>query len=552
MFRSVINLTIWVLISAAASPVAAELNGWHDATNFANSPSEAFGWACDTTNYSKALQIEIYDGTQKVGTTLADIQRESAVADLCGGVAKHGFVWSYPETLRDGKTHEIKAYAILASGARVLLPGSPVTTLIPSSSKPEGWFDFITPEYAWGWACDPSHIDEGAPSIEIELYDEAGDFLGSVTPNIYAEQPVADRCGGAHNRSFQFKLPASLQDSNRHTIYAFTENADGSGRSLIGGGPRSGVFYQQSTAAYGSQPYIYASDVETVIQSTIEQETGNGHFKSSTFCYGTQADDVAATWQPSNLTGLSVGKDSLTRAVWQRGAVDSFAEIVVQAKGSTVGVFTKPFGSGWDTGCGKIAGNTTGFLWNPGVSSYPPVPWPDGTQNSLAKELVIKFTGKFYSATGVGYVHPALFFRDKGTNLRMWVTLQAFDTRSNTAEEFIGNDCPADVDCDHKIAPIVATAFGRSGSYGRSLSGDFIHYLSSSYHKHEFRINGFQLQNALEAVGCSNSDPDRLSCNAEDFQLTIASVLAETYGSSSSMGTSLRNIYLGRTTIGTL
>lgn len=136
--------------------------------------------------------------------------------------------------------------------------------------------------------------------------------------------------------------------------------------------------------------------------------------------------------------------------------------------------------------------------------------------------------------------------------MRIWIDPQAFDARPSQSEEFIGNDCPVGANCTHQIAPIVATAFGISGSFGRTISGDFFHSVSNSYRSFEFRLNGFQFKNALIAVGCSNSDASRLSCNAEDYQLTLTGILTEVAGFSSSMGTSLRNIYFGRTKVGTL
>lgn len=90
------------------------------------------GWACDGTNFSQPLQIHFYadglfnQGGKFIGSTVANVPREAAVAAKCGGVAAHGFTFAYPASLKDGKTHTIYAYAIgLTPGTNMLLVGSP-------------------------------------------------------------------------------------------------------------------------------------------------------------------------------------------------------------------------------------------------------------------------------------------------------------------------------------------------------------------------------------------------------------------------------------------
>jgi hypothetical protein len=75
------------------------------------------GWSCDADSYSTALSIHFYadglaGGGTFVGSTTANLARESAVGSQCGGNVNHGFSFPVPASLMDGKPHTIYAYAI--------------------------------------------------------------------------------------------------------------------------------------------------------------------------------------------------------------------------------------------------------------------------------------------------------------------------------------------------------------------------------------------------------------------------------------------------------
>lgn len=63
-----------------------------------------------------------------IGKTNANVQREQAVGDQCGGNVNHGFVFNTPASLKDGKQHTIYAYTINTPyGYNPQLSGSPKT-----------------------------------------------------------------------------------------------------------------------------------------------------------------------------------------------------------------------------------------------------------------------------------------------------------------------------------------------------------------------------------------------------------------------------------------
>ena len=114
--------------SSEPSPQPNDPKGWHDGSSCDNSG----GWTCDADSYSTPLTVEFYaDGLKGTGSRLddplnpviADVTREAAVASNCGGNADHGFGFTTPNSLKDGLTHCIYAYAInIGAGSDRLLP----------------------------------------------------------------------------------------------------------------------------------------------------------------------------------------------------------------------------------------------------------------------------------------------------------------------------------------------------------------------------------------------------------------------------------------------
>jgi hypothetical protein len=106
------------------------------------------GWACDPDNYAQAIDVLFYkDGTAStarlIGSTTANLPREAAVGDQCGGYTSHGFVFSTPDSIADGKTHKIYAYANnIPSGTDHQLTGSYQTLSPCINHRMEVWVKF--------------------------------------------------------------------------------------------------------------------------------------------------------------------------------------------------------------------------------------------------------------------------------------------------------------------------------------------------------------------------------------------------------------------------
>ena len=96
--------------------------GWHEGSDC----NASVGWVCDPDRYPSALTVTFYaDGPAGQGILLGNVTanaaREAGVAQQCGGSAAHGFVFSTPASLKDGRRHVLYPYvgSINANGAVV-------------------------------------------------------------------------------------------------------------------------------------------------------------------------------------------------------------------------------------------------------------------------------------------------------------------------------------------------------------------------------------------------------------------------------------------------
>ena len=102
------------------------------------------GWACDPDNFNQPIDVHFYadgsagGGGRFIGTATASAVRESAVGDRWGGNRAHGFSFTTPQGIKDGRVHTINAYAINIgpSGGNPLLPNSPRSVTCAPGATP--------------------------------------------------------------------------------------------------------------------------------------------------------------------------------------------------------------------------------------------------------------------------------------------------------------------------------------------------------------------------------------------------------------------------------
>jgi hypothetical protein len=86
---------------------------------------ELVGWVWDPRQPDQALSVDMYDGDSLLATVRADKLRD----DLRGkGDGRHGFAYTIPERLKDGRKHTIH---VRVAGTQTALPGSPKALRFP-------------------------------------------------------------------------------------------------------------------------------------------------------------------------------------------------------------------------------------------------------------------------------------------------------------------------------------------------------------------------------------------------------------------------------------
>lgn len=164
---SVLFITLFLLLPrpgmSASNPI-----GFHDGADC----TRTWGWACDAEDDSTPLTVEFYadgpagSGGKLVGAVTANLTRD--LGSYCGGKTNHGFSFSTPDSLKDGKPHTLYAYAIKGGSQRIPganpLLGTPTTitcsappTLGPTDSgliaimKSNGctWSGLLTESWDW-------------------------------------------------------------------------------------------------------------------------------------------------------------------------------------------------------------------------------------------------------------------------------------------------------------------------------------------------------------------------------------------------------------------
>jgi hypothetical protein len=81
------------------------------------------GWAWDSSQPDTPIKVDIYDGDKKLATIVADQFRPDLLDDKrTMGDGKHAFNYATPDSLKDGKSHTIRAKV---AGTDTELYGSP-------------------------------------------------------------------------------------------------------------------------------------------------------------------------------------------------------------------------------------------------------------------------------------------------------------------------------------------------------------------------------------------------------------------------------------------
>jgi D-alanine transfer protein len=87
----------------ASSGPGRAYEGFHDETN----ERHIKGWVWDRNHPEEALKVDIFDGDKLLTTVVADQLRQDLLQRKAGN-GRHGFLYTVPAALRDGKPHSIR------------------------------------------------------------------------------------------------------------------------------------------------------------------------------------------------------------------------------------------------------------------------------------------------------------------------------------------------------------------------------------------------------------------------------------------------------------
>jgi Ig-like domain-containing protein/carboxypeptidase family protein/CARDB protein len=113
-------------LSTTNPSVPFEIEGFHDGANC----DKIFGWAWDSQTPNTAVSVDIFDGTTKIATVLANEFR----ADLTSkGNGFHAFNFTTPNSLKNGQTHNI---TVKHANTQFLLSDTPKSLNCSSCTAP--------------------------------------------------------------------------------------------------------------------------------------------------------------------------------------------------------------------------------------------------------------------------------------------------------------------------------------------------------------------------------------------------------------------------------
>lgn len=512
------------------------IKGYHEAANSLST----WGWACNPADYDEPVWIHFYkeDGAY-MGATLADDFREEAVGNKCGGFRNHGFDWDYPESLKDGKTHQIYAYAINSKGEyNPLLTGSPISIYIPPTNiniSPKGLHETADSFSTKGWVCDP---DDYKSPLWIHFYNENGMFIGETLANVNREQAVGNECGGYTNHGFNWIYPDSMKDGQTHKIYAHAINIGGEPNPLLAGSPKIAYIPfekpEPNAITYFYTPE-YISDINNRVYANMDCPEIKDQTAICVWRLGDNAVNQDIHWAIGDFTAFYPNP---ANGLTQKGINNNwYGSTSFQMLGTAMGVHIHTWSSGEDIPK-NLANGQVYYLW----SNNHQKPWTHNDSVFVMK-YDLKVPNCYMESNSIGYIYASILLKDNN-NKGLWLQVHNFDTRNLFVEQtgFDGGDTGTNL-------PYFNSYFGKTTNYvtmgaGSSSSTDTTF---QEWKYYEFRVSAKQIDAIIKKTNAEHGTS--LSNNIADYSMALMSIQAEIHRPLSPiqhghMSMSIRDIYL--------
>ncbi len=172
-------------------------------------PTAIRGWAWDSDNPTRRVQLELVEEGTRLATAIADVERVD-LADIGIGDGRHGFMIELaPGLIPDGHPHVLD---LRCSETGAAVRGSPITVQ-PSRTPFEWCFDSITDAELAGWL-----MIRNEPTRHcVVVLKEGGRALAQAMASLFRRDLLAagvgDGCYG-----FSLQMPHSLLDGEEHLL----------------------------------------------------------------------------------------------------------------------------------------------------------------------------------------------------------------------------------------------------------------------------------------------------------------------------------------------
>lgn len=195
------------------------------------------GWVADRNRLNTSINVEIYDGSTLVSTTLANISRPD-VGTFLGDNGLHGFNVPTPSAFKDGAAHTVH---VKFESSTTEVGGSP-KPLTCSAQTPSyvGFVDQSGCNTISGWAADRNRLNT---SINVEFYD--GTTLIAVVAASQSRPDVGTFLGDNGLHGFSLTTPLSLKTGAAHSLHIKFETS----ATELSGSPAN-ITCTASTASY--------------------------------------------------------------------------------------------------------------------------------------------------------------------------------------------------------------------------------------------------------------------------------------------------------------
>jgi Protein of unknown function (DUF1800) len=194
--------------TAWSNVVVPEYVGYLDYANC----SDIGGWAADVNGLNTSVDVDIFDGANRIATVTANISRPDVGAYL-GDNGLHGFNISTPATLLDGQAHSITARV---AGSNTDLSNSPRSlTCTTSNANHVGYLDYANCSVIGGWAANLNNLSS---SVSVDIFDGSNKIATTIA-NLYRPD-VGAFLGDDGLHGFNISTPVALRDGQTHSVTA--------------------------------------------------------------------------------------------------------------------------------------------------------------------------------------------------------------------------------------------------------------------------------------------------------------------------------------------